>query len=159
MRLVLRVPEAIQIKNEPAILIDLKDQPFGKTRIEFTSLMVSGLPQGAAVQSFAPRNIDFNLAEVKRLEVDVTNPKIIDLAEDLEVTERKLNLEKVSTVIRERYWKSSRKLESLPVSLAEIREPGDYVLPVKLNLPATVELEEGMELTIQVKIESKQTNP
>ncbi len=152
----LRVPDGIKPFNQPpSILVDLKNEAFGKVDIQFQSSMVNGLPEGVVVDSITPERIEFTLAEVQRLDAPLAAPKAISLPEGLTVVEMTLSQKSIPLKVRDITWKKDRKLEIQPVNLSQIVTAGSYDLPVQLILPATVERENNDEVTVRVVVEGQ----
>lgn len=155
-RLILRVPEAIQqSRKQPTITIDLREQTFGRQLITLDSTMVSGLPEGAVVQSFSPPTLSFSLHEVIQADHPLSQPTFSGLNGGLVVASATLSHQTIAVKIRETSWRSNRRLEARPVDLSTITSPGEYTFPVEFILPATIERRTTDPISVRVVIESK----
>jgi diadenylate cyclase len=151
-RILVNVPESIQMPANPTILIDLKNAPVGPADLNLQASMVKGLPPGVSVERFEPANIRFRVEKEQQLKIRIVRPEVFGLRDSLHLEQLDYEPKEVEAVVRDAEWKKSNTLKVLPVDLSQIETPGEHALTVKLNIPASINLSGTDEIQITLKV-------
>lgn len=154
-RILLSVPESIEITTSPTIQIDLKNAPVGPADLNLQASMVKGLPAGVSIERFEPSNIEYRLESERSLTIRISRPEVFGLPESLKLIKLDYEPKEVEAIVRDPEWKNSNTLKVLPVDLAGIKTGGEHTITGKLNIPASINLSVSDEITITLQVEEK----
>ncbi|NJL18837.1 MAG: hypothetical protein HC901_00475 [Bdellovibrionaceae bacterium] len=155
VRLFLSVPESFQMAKIPAVVINLASVPPGKVALKLSPDMVRDLAVGAAIERFEPSELVFRLETERRMEIVVAKPgpDSFRLPDGLRLKTVDHRPQTVWAVVRDTSWKTNDQLRVLPVDLKSLPGPGGYEVKGRLNVPASISVEGGDEVTLGVVLE------
>ncbi len=151
-RILLSVPESIEITSNPTIQIDLKNAPVGPTDLNLQASMVKGLPAGVSVERFEPANIQFRIEKEQQLIIRIARPVVFGLKESLHLQNLEYDPKEVEAIVRDLGWKKSNTLKVRPVDLESIEAAGQHVVTGRLNIPASINLSVADEVKITLEV-------
>jgi diadenylate cyclase len=141
--------------NSLSVAIDLRDYPIKNKSVLLGSDMLKGAMPGWEVTGYEPENLELLLREARVMDLK-PEPLFTELRPTLKVAAIKGLPESLRVLVKDSKIEPNRRLQTAPINLSEITEPGTYSLKARLELPASIRLldkNEEPELSFTAVIE------
>jgi DNA integrity scanning protein DisA with diadenylate cyclase activity len=149
----LRGPRNLEIPRSLTVNVDLSRTAPGSVEINLSPDMVRGLPRDMEVLRIDPPKIRFVLEKSRVMEIPLDVASFNNLPREFVVASYQVTPEKIQATVRDRTWKTTDRLRTLPIDLSWVSEPGTIVLNEPLNIPASIEPASGTPRNVRVTVE------
>ena len=116
-----------------------RNLPPGQNHISLMASMAWNVRPGWHVERFDPPDVFFTLARLRWLVVQVV-PTLVGLNPRFQVLGARTEPSVVRAEVRDPDWRTSDRLETLPVDLSGVQAPGPYAVTSEINLPASIDI-------------------
>jgi DNA integrity scanning protein DisA with diadenylate cyclase activity len=148
-----RGPRNLDIPRALTVNIDLSRTAPGAVAINLSPDMVRGLPKEIEVLSIVPSRINFVLEKSRSMEIPVDVSAFNGLPRSLVISSYEVVPQRIQATVRDRNWKTTDRLRTLPIDLSWVTDPGQIVLNEPLNIPASIEPVPGVSRNVRITVE------
>lgn len=149
----LRGPRNLDIPRALTVNVDLSRTAPGSVEINLSPDMVRGLPRDMEVLRIDPPKIRFVLEKARSMEIPLDVASFNSLPREFVVASYQVTPDKIQATVRDRAWKTTDRLRTLPIDLSWVGEAGTIVLNEPLNIPASIEPAGGTPRNVRVTVE------
>jgi diadenylate cyclase len=136
----LRSPRNVPIPRNLAVSVDLSRSAPGAVSLNLSPEMVTGLPKEMMVERIEPPKLNFVLERSRTLDILIEHGPVVGLAKEWGVASITVEPNMIQAVVRDRTWKTTDRLRTLPIDLSAVKQAGPVVIASQpLNIPASIE--------------------
>jgi len=145
-RVYVRVPENQGAKSSTglSIVLDLKGYSESTSTIILAKEMLKGAPESWEVTRYEPENFQVQLHQARVMDLKPESP-LNGLASDLHVESILYEPSIISVLIKDMRSEADRRLQTTPINLEGIDNPGTYTFTTKIELPASIRFSDPKE--------------
>ncbi|MDX6765696.1 MAG: DNA integrity scanning protein DisA nucleotide-binding domain protein [Candidatus Methylacidiphilales bacterium] len=151
----LRSPRNIPIPRNLTVNVDLSRTAPGAVSLNLSPEMVTGLPKEMAVERIDPPRLNFVLERSRMLDISIEPGPVTGLSKEWGVASISVQPNVLQAVVRDRTWKATDRLLTLPIDLSAVTAPGPVNIAAQpLNIPASIEpANQGSGRSVRVLLE------
>ncbi|MEM9399176.1 MAG: diadenylate cyclase [Verrucomicrobiota bacterium] len=157
-------PEDFNLPEKLSLDVDLAEYKPNNKKLEINLApeMIANIPEGVKVSKIEPVALQLVLAEIRIERLKVRKPELTALASNLRINKVSIVPEVIVAEIKDLNYRKSSGVESFPIDLSEITQPGIYQLKTKLNIPSYIRVmgqglnEQNGGIGVTIEISEKQ---